>query len=153
VGEVDELRQRLMRTTRQALETAIAMLRPGVVLGDVCKAIQEVAEAEGFGVVRALVGHGIGRKMHEPPEIPNYYEPGVMSDYELVLRPGMTLAIEPMVTAGTYEVRQDRDGWTTRTADGKPAAHFEHTIAVTRDGAEVFTAFEDDDPASPVSGE
>lgn len=139
LGEVDDLRQRLLSATEEALAEALGLCRPGRQLGEVCRAIQECVESRGFGVVRALVGHGIGRSMHEPPQIPNYYEAGEFAEYELVLRPGMTLAIEPMVTAGTYEVRQDADGWTTRTADGLPAAHFEHTIAVTKDGAEILT--------------
>jgi methionyl aminopeptidase len=141
VGEVDELRQRLLRVTAECLDRAIAAVRPGAQLADVCRAVQDHAEAEGFGVVRSLVGHGIGRRMHEPPQIPNFVDNGGFAEYDLVLRPGMTLAIEPMITAGTYEVRVDADGWTTRTADGKPAAHFEHTVAVTKDGASILTPY------------
>jgi methionyl aminopeptidase len=141
VGDVDDERQRLLRVTRECLDRAIAAARPGAKLAEVCRAVQAHAEAEGFGVVRSLVGHGIGRRMHEPPQIPNFVDEGGFAEYDLVLRPGMTLAIEPMITAGTYEVRVDRDGWTTRTADGKPAAHFEHTVAVTKDGASILTPY------------
>ncbi len=153
VGEVDDLRRRLMEATREALDAAIAVAAPGRVVGDISRAIQQIAESAGFGVVRALVGHGIGRQMHEPPDIPNYYEPGALADYELALRPGMALALEPMVTAGTYEVRQDADGWTTRTADGMPAAHFEHTVAIAKNGAEVLTASRPPNRTGPVSGD
>jgi methionyl aminopeptidase len=143
IGEVDELRLRLLRVTAECLDRAIAAARPGAVLGDLCRAVQEHAESNGFGVVRSLVGHGIGRKMHEPPQIPNFVDrTGGSADYDLVLKPGMTLAVEPMITAGTYEVRVDADGWTTRTADGQPAAHFEHTIAITRDGASILTPWD-----------
>jgi methionyl aminopeptidase len=142
VGEVDELRQRLLRVTAECLARGIAAARPGARLAEVCQAIQDHAEAEGFGVVRSLVGHGIGRRMHEPPQIPNFVDKGGFAEYDLVLRPGMTLAIEPMITAGTYEVRVDSDGWTARTADGLPAAHFEHTVAVTKDGASILTPYQ-----------
>lgn len=139
VGEVDALRQRLLRVTQECLEAAIAAAEPGNRLREVSQAVQEVAERAGFGVVRDLVGHGIGRQMHEPPQIPNFYAEGQFSEYELVLRPGMTLAIEPMINAGTPAVRVDKDGWTVRTLDGRPSAHFEHTVAVGREGAEVLT--------------
>ncbi len=140
IGQVDELRTRLMKATRAALQAGIEKARPGNKLAEVCRAIQEAAEGAGFSVVRALVGHGIGRRLHEPPQIPNFYEPGEFLDYEITLRPGMALAIEPMVNAGTADVRVDSDGWTTRTADGKPSAHFEHTVIITRQGPEIITA-------------
>ncbi len=84
------------------------------------------------------MGHGIGERMHEPPQVPNFYAAGEFPDYEVVLQPGMTLAVEPMVTAGAWEIQVDADGWTARTADGQPAAHVEHTIAITRNGAEIL---------------
>ncbi|MEW6638354.1 MAG: M24 family metallopeptidase, partial [Actinomycetota bacterium] len=103
---------------------------------DVGHAIQEVAEAGGYGVVRDLVSHGVGRKMHEDPQIPNYGQPGT----GVRLRPGMTFAIEPMITLGSYEIRLDeRDGWSIYTADGSLSAHFEHTVAVTENGPWVLT--------------
>jgi len=138
IGEVDGLRRRLMDTARRCLEAGVEAARPGNRLAEVSLAVQRVAEAEGFSVVRALVGHGIGRQMHEPPQVPNYYAPGELPDYEIRLRPGMTLALEPMIAAGTWQVIVGPDGWTTRTADGSPSAHFEHTIAVGRDGAEIL---------------
>jgi methionyl aminopeptidase len=138
LGEVDEVRGRLLRVTEEALGMAMEAAQVGNRLAEVSQAVQGHVEAAGFGVVRALVGHGIGARMHEPPQVPNFYEAGEFGDYEVVLRPGMTLAVEPMVTAGTWEIRVDADGWTTRTADGKPAAHFEHTVAITRDGPEIL---------------
>ncbi|MBC7289683.1 MAG: type I methionyl aminopeptidase, partial [Armatimonadetes bacterium] len=121
VGEVDELRRRLIEVTRQSLEIAIRHAKPGRRLEEISRAVQEYVEGRGFAVIRALVGHGIGRNLHEPPQLPNFYEPGGFADYEIVLRPGMTLAIEPMVAAGTPDVIVDQDGWTTRTADGMPS--------------------------------
>ncbi|MCX7599982.1 MAG: type I methionyl aminopeptidase [Armatimonadetes bacterium] len=138
IGEVDDLRRRLLDTAYRCLEAGVAAAQPGRRVADVSSAIQRVAEAEGFSVVRVLVGHGIGRQMHEPPQVPNYYAPGELADYEVLLRPGMTLAIEPMIAAGTWQVVVDPDGWTTRTADGSPSAHFEHTIAVGRRAAEIL---------------
>ncbi len=151
IGEVDELRRRLIEVTRRALEVAIEHAQVGRRLGELSRAVQEYVEGEGFAVIRALVGHGIGRHLHEPPQVPNFYEPGGFSDYELVLRPGMTLAIEPMVAAGTHEVRVDEDGWTTRTADGSPSAHFEHTIAITRNGPMILTAPSENGDVGPSS--
>lgn len=139
LGEVDEERRRLIEVTRQCLEAAISQARAGNRLRDVSGAVQEIAEAAGFGVVRDLVGHGIGQAMHEAPQVPNFVAEGQFHEYDLLLRPGMTLAIEPMINAGTADVKVDRDGWTVRTADGRPSAHFEHTIAVGRDGAEILT--------------
>jgi methionyl aminopeptidase len=139
LGEVDETRRRLLEVTERALTAGIAQARAGNRLREVCAAVQQVAEAAGFGVVRDLVGHGIGRQMHEPPQVPNFVAEGQFAEYDLVLRPGMTLAIEPMVNAGSPAVRVDRDGWTVRTLDGQPSAHFEHTVAVGRDGPEILT--------------
>ncbi len=139
LGEVDALRRRLLEVTRQALEAAIAQARPGRRLREISAAVQRVAEKAGFSVVRDLVGHGIGRQMHEPPQVPNFVVEGQFVEYDVLLRPGMTLAIEPMINAGHAAVRWEQDGWTVRTADGKPSAHFEHTVAVGREGPEILT--------------
>lgn len=139
VGEVRPELRRLLTVAREALYKGIAAVRAGRRLGDVGVAIQRHAEGAGFSVVRDFAGHGIGRKLHEEPQVPNFGEPGTGP----VLRAGMTLAIEPMVNAGGSEVTMDPDGWTVRTRDGRPSAHFEHTVAVTADGAEVLTAIQD----------
>ena len=118
------------------LKAAIEQCREGRRLGDVSHAVQEVVEARGFGVVRSLVGHGVGRSMHEDPQIPNYGRPGRGP----VLKPGLVVAVEPMVNAGGWETSLLPDGWTVVTEDGSLSAHFEHTIAVTEDGHEVLTA-------------
>lgn len=138
VGEVKPEAERLLRTTREALGKGIAQARVGNRLSDISHAIQGWVEREGFSVVREYVGHGIGRQMHEPPAIPNYGPPGRGPR----LKPGMTLAIEPMVNTGRYEVVIKEDHWTVVTADGGWSAHFEHTIAVTDDGPLVLTTLE-----------
>jgi methionyl aminopeptidase len=136
VGEVPRETTRLLETTRRALEAATEQARPGNHLGDIGHAIQSLAESRGYGVVRDLVSHGVGRKMHEDPQIPNYGRPGTGPR----LLSGMTFAIEPMITLGSYEIRlSEWDGWSIYTADGSLAAHFEHTIAVTDDGPWVLT--------------
>jgi len=135
VGRVSEEKLRLLRVTEESLMLGIAQARAGNHLHDVSAAVQQHVEAAGFAVVRDLVGHGIGRHLHEDPAIPNYGEPGT----GVVLKEGMALAIEPMVNAGTHRVRVEEDGWTVRTADGKPSAHFEHTIVVTTGEAEILT--------------
>jgi len=127
VGEVSEVKQRLMRVTEESLYQAIAVAQAGKRLSDIGNAVQKHVEANGFSVVRTLVGHGIGTHLHEAPEIPNYGEPGKGP----VLKPGMCLAIEPMVNAGTFEVYLLEDDWTIVTADHQPSAHFEHTIVIT----------------------
>jgi len=134
VGEVSGEAARLMETTRRCLEDAVEQVRPGNRLGDVGAAVQARAESAGFGVVREFVGHGIGRSLHEDPQVPNYGKPGT----GLQLRPGLVLAIEPMITAGSWRVRVDDDGWTARTEDGKLAAHFEYSVAVTENGPRVL---------------
>jgi len=139
VGQVEPRLQRLVAVTREGLYHAIEVARPGKRLGDVGAAVQQHVEAAGLSVVRDFAGHGIGRSLHEEPQIPNFGEPGTGT----VLRDGMTLAIEPMVNLGTYEVVMDGDGWTVRTKDGQPSAHCEHTVAVTADGAMVLTAIPD----------
>lgn len=136
VGMVAEEIARLLAVTREALYRGIAAIRPGRRLGDVGAAIQACAEAAGCSVVRDFAGHGIGRALHEDPQVPNFGEPGTGPQ----LRVGMTLALEPMLTLGGFEVTLDDDGWTVRTQDGRPAAHFEHTVAVTAGGAQVLTA-------------
>ncbi|MBI2466395.1 MAG: type I methionyl aminopeptidase [Candidatus Rokubacteria bacterium] len=135
IGEIPPEVQRLLDVTRESLELAIQQGRPGNRLGDVSAAVQRRVEAAGFGVVRAFVGHGIGRELHEDPQVPNFGEPGKGP----LLRAGMVLAIEPMVTMGHWEVRVLADRWTAVTEDGSLAAHFEHTVAITADGPDVLT--------------
>lgn len=136
VGRISDSAAALLQTTEKSLQAAISTVRAGATLGDVGAAIQEVAEAAGYSVVREFVGHGIGTQMHEEPQIPNYGRRG----QGLKLREGMVLAIEPMVNAGQHTVRVLKDGWTAVTVDGSLSAHFEHTVAVQADGAEVLTA-------------
>ena len=136
VGEVPSRVRELLDATRQSLEAGIAECRPGRRLSDVSHAIQSHVERHGFSVVRAFVGHGIGRALHEEPQVPNFGDPGRGPQ----LKPGMVLAIEPMVTMGSWEVKILDDGWTAVTRDGSLAAHFEHTIAVTEAGPEVLTS-------------
>ena len=130
VGEVSDEAGRLMQVTEEALYKAIEQARAGNRLGDVSAAIQNHAEAAGYSVVRDLVGHGIGRSLHEDPQVPNYGREG----RGIELRPGIVLAIEPMVNAGTYAVKVLQDGWTVVTADGKLSAHFEHSVAIMENG-------------------
>jgi methionyl aminopeptidase len=136
VGEVPSRVQELLDVTRESLELGIVECRPGRRLSDVSHAIHTHVERHGFSVVRAFVGHGIGRALHEEPQVPNFGDPGRGPQ----LRPGMVLALEPMVTMGSWEVRILDDGWTAVTKDGSLAAHFEHTIAVTESGPEVLTS-------------
>jgi len=136
VGEVPQEKIRLMRRTEEALWLGISQARDGRRVGDISHAIQSYVEAAGYSVVRDLVGHGIGRQMHEEPQIPNFGSPGTGPR----LRSGMVLAIEPMVNAGKPWVRTRRDGWTVITKDGLPSAHFEHTVVVTDGPPEVLTA-------------
>ena len=135
VGEVTDEARRLLDVTRESLDLGIAQCWPGRRLGDVSAAVQQHVEAAGFGVVRAFVGHGIGRALHEDPQVPNFGEAGRGP----LLRVGMVLALEPMVTMGHWEVRVLADRWTAVTADGSLSAHFEHTVAVTEHGPEVLT--------------
>jgi methionyl aminopeptidase len=136
VGEVDEEAERLLEICNAALSAGIEKARAGAHLSDVSHAIQKVTEEAGFSVIRSLVGHGVGRNMHEDPQIPNFGEPGRGP----VLAPGMTLAIEPMITAGGPEVVVRDDRWTIATRDGSLAAHFEHTVAVTDGEPRILTA-------------
>jgi len=137
VGQINKERERLLAVAQEALKRAIEKVKPGAKLKEVSAAIQETAESQGFSVVRKYVGHGIGRKMHEEPQVPNFVDSSFKLN--LTLKPGMTLAIEPMVNAGTYEVKTKKNGWTVVTADGRPSAHFEHTVALTANAAEVLT--------------
>ncbi len=139
VGEISEPAAALMAATKAALEAGIAAVRDGVRLGDVSHAIERSAREAGCEVIREYGGHGIGREMHEPPSIRNWGPPGG----GLRLRQGMTICLEPMLTLGGYDTRVLQDGWTVVTADGSLSAHFEHTIAVTDDGAEILTLRDD----------
>jgi methionyl aminopeptidase len=136
IGDVPPKVQRLLDVTRESLDLAIQECRAGRRLSDVSHAVQAHVERQGFSVVRAFVGHGIGRALHEDPQVPNFGDPGRGPQ----LRPGMVLAIEPMVTMGSWEVKVLDDGWTAVTRDGSLAAHFEHTIAVTETEPEVLTS-------------
>lgn len=135
VGEPAEATKKLLRVTEASLYAAIEQARPGNRLGDVGSAVQRMCEAEGYGVVREFVGHGIGKSMHEDPQVPNLGDPGKGPR----LKPGMVLAIEPMINAGSAEVKVLADGWTAITVDGSLSAHFEHTVAITKDGPVILT--------------
>lgn len=135
VGKISEPLTRLLRVTEEALELAIEKVRLGNRLGDISAAVQRHAEKHGYDVVREFVGHGIGRELHEEPQVPNYGRAG----HGPVLREGMVLAIEPMITEGNHELRVLDDRWTAVTLDGSYSAHFEHMVAVTRNGPDVLT--------------
>ncbi|MFO7299301.1 MAG: type I methionyl aminopeptidase [Actinomycetes bacterium] len=136
IGEVSPEARKLIEVTEQGMWAGIRQVRKGNRLGDIGAAVHEVGSAHGYGVVEEYVGHGIGRAMHEEPQVPNYGEPGK----GIKLRVGMALCIEPMFNVGSRHTRVDPDGWTVRTADGSLSAHFEHTVAITPDGPMVFTA-------------
>ncbi len=135
VGKISPQAEKLILTTKKALEIGEAKVKPGNYIGDISFAIQNYVEKQGFSVVRELVGHGVGKKIHEDPKIPNFGKKGG----GIKLKVGMTLALEPMVNYGTWKVKLLADGWTFVTADGKLSAHFEHTVAVTEKGCEVLT--------------
>ena len=135
VGEIDKEAARLLDVTRESLDQGIRACATGNRLGDLSAAIQSYAESNGFSVVRDLVGHGIGTRMHEDPQVPNFGEAGT----GIELKEGLVLAIEPMINAGKYQVRMLSDGWTIVTDDGSLSAHFEHTVAVTSNGPEILT--------------
>jgi methionyl aminopeptidase len=135
VGMIADNVDVLLRTTQSALNRAISVASEGTRLGDICAEIEDEARQHGFSVVREFVGHGVGRKLHEEPQIPNYGKRGSGPR----LKAGMTLAIEPMINMGAAEVRLMGDGWTVRTADGLPSAHFEHTVLITKDQPEILT--------------
>jgi methionyl aminopeptidase len=135
IGAVTPIATRLMQTTREALFEAVDQVRPGNHLGDISATVQRRVEADGFAVVRSLVGHGVGREMHEDPQIPNHGEPGTGPELE----EGMVLAIEPMTTAGQDGIRVGSDNWSVYSEDGSLACHFEHTVAVTAEGPRILT--------------
>ncbi len=137
VGEVDEEKRRLMRVTRECLERGVAQAVAGNRVGDIGHAVQQHAESHGYSVVRELVGHGLGKKLHEPPEVPNFGKRG----HGPKLREGMVICIEPMINMGVKEVYQDRDGWTIHTADRQPSAHYEYAVAVRKNKADILTTF------------
>jgi methionyl aminopeptidase len=138
IGEVKPEVIRLLKVTKESLYKGIEQAVAGKRLGDVGEAIQQHAESNGFSVVRELVGHGIGKKLHEAPEVPNYGRRGS----GLKLEEGLVIAIEPMINLGKKAVIQDSDGWTIRTADNQPSAHFEHTVAIGKDEADILSTFE-----------
>lgn len=135
VGKISPSAERLLRVTEDALYIGIEKARPGNRVSDISSAIQRYVESHGYSVVRSFVGHGIGRSLHEEPQVPNYGSPGQGPR----LREGMTLAIEPMVNEGTYDIKILDDGWTVVTADRKLSAHYEHTVAITENGARILT--------------
>ena len=138
VGQISPETQALLDTTRQSLDEGVARAVGGNRVGDVGWAIQTYCEGRGYGVVEDLVGHGIGRRLHEPPNVPNTGRRGVGKK----LRPGLTLCIEPMINGGTGDVTVDADGWTVRTADGAPSAHFEHMVLVRRGQPEILSSYD-----------
>ncbi|MCB0761948.1 MAG: type I methionyl aminopeptidase [Flavobacteriales bacterium] len=138
VGEISEEVKKLLKVTKECLAKAIEVAVVGNRIGDIGYAVQSHAEAQGYGVVRELVGHGLGRNLHEEPEVPNYGRRG----FGKKLKEGLVLAIEPMINMGTKDVMQDEDGWTIRTADRLPSAHFEHDVVVRKGKAEVLSTFE-----------
>jgi methionyl aminopeptidase len=137
VGDVSEDILRLLKTTRECLAKGIEKAKAGNRVGDISAAVQEHAESNGYSVVRELVGHGVGRFLHEKPEVPNYGKRGS----GMTLKEGLVIAIEPMINMGTRAVIHDRDGWTVRTSDGKPSAHYEHTIAIRKGEADILSSF------------
>jgi methionyl aminopeptidase len=139
VGAIEPELHSLIEASVRAFEAGLEAARPGKRVGDISAAIESAIEADGFGIVLHYGGHGIGRKMHEDPSVPNYGEPGTGAK----LQPGMTLAVEPMLTAGSPETIELEDGWTVVTEDGKAAAHYEHTILITQEGAEILTRLPD----------
>jgi methionyl aminopeptidase len=139
VGKVSPEVEQLMAVTQEALFRAMEKMYPGNRLYDISYAVQEYVERHGYSVVRDFCGHGVGQRMHEDPQVPNYGRPGTGQK----LKPGWVLAVEPMVNLGNYDVWIEADGWTVKTVDGLPSSHYEHTIAVTDDGPVVLTALED----------
>lgn len=135
VGNADKKIMQLVADTEAAMLAGVAVVRDGVRTGDIGAAVQKVLDAKSYGIVRDLVGHGVGHYVHEDPNVPNYGKTGTGERLEA----GMTIAIEPMATLGTYKVQVDPDGWTIRTQDGSLSAHFEHTVLITQDGADILT--------------
>ncbi len=138
VGEVSDAKRKLMAVTKQTLEIAIENIKPSIRWSKIAAKMQSYVEKHGFAVVTDFVGHGIGKEMHEDPKVPNFVSNELLKN-DIVLEPGMVIAVEPMVNMGTSSVRYGKDGWTILTADNLPSAHFEHSIAVTQDGASVLT--------------
>ncbi|NBC10904.1 MAG: type I methionyl aminopeptidase [Planctomycetes bacterium] len=138
VGNVSKADRALCEATQHVLQIAIENMRPGRRWSQVARLMQRYAESKGYGVVRDFVGHGIGQKMHEDPKVPNFVSRDLLRD-DIMLREGVVLAVEPMCNMGTHEVKVLDDGWTVVTADGKPSAHYEHTLAVTADGVDILT--------------
>lgn len=138
IGEVDDSVKELLRSTKESLYHGIDMVKPGNRIGDLSYAIQSYNERNGYGIVRELVGHGVGKQLHEAPEVPNFGKRGNGPR----MKKGMVIAIEPMVTLGKRFVLQEEDGWTIRTEDRSPAAHYEHTVMVTDEGFDILTTFE-----------
>ena len=138
VGDVPDDVRRLVGVTRNTLAIVFEMTRPGERWSTVARAMQEYIEGEGFSVVREFVGHGIGRSMHEDPKVPNFVSPELEAR-DILLREGMVLAVEPMVNLGSQAVKVANDGWTVLTKDGRPSAHYEHSVAITADGVDVLT--------------
>ena len=141
IGPISPVAKRLLSTTKQSLFDAVEQCRPGNHLGDISNAVQTTVEKEGFAIIRSLVGHGIGRDMHEDPQIPNFGPPGEGP----VLEEGMVLAIEPMVNVGTPPIRIGRDNWSVYSQDGSLAAHFEFTVAITADGPRILTPWHEEE--------
>ena len=144
VGNVDEATKVLVAVTKECFFEALKVARVGYRISDIGKAVQRYAEAHGYGVVRELVGHGIGREMHEPPDVPNFWDDRRFG-HGARLQAGMTIAIEPMINMGTAEVVRLDDGWTVETEDGKPSAHYENTIAITDGDPVLLTLHEEED--------
>lgn len=138
IGRINQQKQKLIKVAEQSFFTGVALIKDGVRLGDVSAAIQKVVEDNGFSVIREMVGHGIGRNLHEDPQIPNYG----LASRGVKLSTGMALAIEPMISAGEWRLTLEDDGWTVKTIDRSPSAHYENTIIVTPDGAEIITLYE-----------
>ena len=138
VGKVDEKVKKMLKITKESLSLGIDSAQHGNRIGDIGYAIQKHCQAAGFSVVRKLVGHGVGRNLHEDPEVPNFGKKGA----GVLLKEGMVIAIEPMINMGNRDVVQEKDGWTIRTIDGKPSAHFEHTIAIRKGKAEILSTFD-----------
>ena len=138
IGEISEDRRRLIDVTRHVLQIAMAKAEPAVKWSQIAAQMQQYAESAGFSIVKDFVGHGIGKKMHEEPKVPNFVSDELLAD-DIVLTEGMVLAVEPMINAGTSTVRTLKNGWTVVTKDGKCSAHFEHTIAIVENGCEVLT--------------
>ncbi|EKE21451.1 MAG: Methionine aminopeptidase [uncultured bacterium] len=139
VGKIDKDKQKLIDTVKESFYQGVAEIKAGKKLNRYCKAVQKYVEKNGFSVVRNLVGHGIGKKLHEYPQIPNYYERGCC---KFKLEPGMTFALEPMINVGDFETKLGKDGWVFETRDGSLSAHWENTILITKEGVEILTETE-----------